>query len=209
MPTNRISRIALGFGAAVPVLYFGAQVAAAPFLPGFSILRHSASMLGSDLSTRPEILNAGAMMTGLATLIAAVGFARGLRAAGVHPVIVWLTVLALVSHGLSSLWAASFPLPDRRHNPGPLSIGMFALPVLFLIGSLRMNDARHLRMYLLANLIFFVAMIPVMAGKTGIDRALYGGLLQRIGALALFLPIGVVAWHLRRRLAREPDSGVP
>jgi hypothetical membrane protein len=207
--TNRPYRIALVFGVAVPLLYFGAQLAAAPFFPGFSVLRHSASMLGSDLSTRPEILNTGAKLTGLATLIAALGFARGLRASGVHRVVVWLTVAALISHGLASLWAGSFPLPDRRHNPGPLSIGMFALPVLLLIGSWRMKGARGLRTYLLANLVFFVLMIPVMAGKAGIDRALYGGLLQRIGALALFLPIGVSAWHLRRTLARQPGSGVP
>ena len=207
--TNRFYRTALAFGVAVPILYFGAQLAAAPFFPGFSVLRHSASMLGSDLSTRPEILNTGAKLTGLATLIAAIGFARAMRVAGVHRVVLWLTVAALLSHGLASLWAGSFPLPDRRHNPGPLSIGMFALPVLLLIASWRMRDARGLRTYLLANLIFFAMMIPVMAGKAGIDRAVYGGLLQRIGALALFLPIGVTAWHLRRRLAREPDSGVP
>jgi hypothetical membrane protein len=207
--TARFSRFALACGVAVPLLYFGAQLAAAPFFPGFSILRHSASMLGSDLSARPAILNTGAMLTGLFTLVSAFGFARGLRVAGVHRVIVWLTVIALMSHGLASLWAGTFPLPDRRHNPGPLSLGMFALPVLFVIGSLRMRHARGLRIYLIANLIFFIAMIPVMAGMTGIDRASYGGLLQRIGALALFVPIGVVAWHLRQRLAREADSGVP
>ena len=193
----------------MPLLYFGAQLAAAPFFPGFSVLRHSASMLGSDLSTRPEILNTGAMLTGLATLISVIGFARALKVSGAHSAIVWLVCIALVSSGLASLWASSFPLPDRRHNPGPLSLGMFVLPALFFIASLRMRDARGIRAYLLLNLILFVLMIPVMAGLTGVDRASYGGLLQRIGAFALFVPIGVVAWHLRGRLARLPDSGVP
>ena len=149
--TNRASRFALAFGVAVPLLYFGAQLAAAPFFPGFSVLRHSASMLGSDLSTRPEILNTGAMLTGLATLISVIGFARALKVSGAHSAIVWLVCIALVSSGLASLWASSFPLPDRRHNPGPLSLGMFVLPALFFMASLRLSDARGIRVYGVAD----------------------------------------------------------
>ena len=64
---------ALQTGMAVPFLYFGTQLAAALFFPGYSFLRMPASLLGSDQATYPMIFNAGAILTGLATLLAAVG----------------------------------------------------------------------------------------------------------------------------------------
>jgi hypothetical protein len=195
---SRLVAFALGAGVAVPFLYFGAQLAAAPFFPGYSFLRQSASMLGSDLSTCPAILNVGAVLTGVATLIAAAGFLPALRSRGTPRGIVWLTCMALVSSGLASVWAGTFHLPDPRHNPGLLGAGSFLLPFLLAAAFWRSPDAPALRIYLLANLLFMLALVPVMSGKTGIDRASYGGLLQRIAAATLFPPIGVVAWVLRR-----------
>ena len=66
----------LGFGIAVPLLYYGVQVVAAPFYSGFSFLSTTASELGSDGSTRPSIFNAGAILVGISSFIAAVGFLR-------------------------------------------------------------------------------------------------------------------------------------
>jgi hypothetical protein len=63
-------RLSLLAGAIIPFLYFGAQGLAAPFFPGFSFWAHTASVLGSDLSTRPAILNAGAALCGAAGLAA-------------------------------------------------------------------------------------------------------------------------------------------
>src|SRR5688500_4423179 len=94
---RRLVLLVLAAGIAVPFLYYGAQLLAAPYFPGFSVLVHSASMLGSDLSTRPWILNTGAILTGVAGSIAAYGFFHGLRSIGTHPVLVWLTTAALLS----------------------------------------------------------------------------------------------------------------
>ena len=58
MPTS--VRLSLFAGVAVPLLYFGAQAIAAPFFPDFNFWAHTASLLGSDLSTRPDVLNGGA-----------------------------------------------------------------------------------------------------------------------------------------------------
>jgi hypothetical protein len=56
----------LGLGVAAPLLYYGVQVVAAPFFPGFSVLGTTASELGSDLSsTRPSIFNAGTILLGM------------------------------------------------------------------------------------------------------------------------------------------------
>ncbi len=191
--------VALSMGIAVPLLYFGVQLIAAPFYPGYSFLRQPASALGSDLSTYPAILNIGAIITGVITLVASLGFLRALRLIGTHPVIAWLTCLALVSSGLASIWAGVFHMPDPRHNSGPLGVGTFLLPVLFAAAFWKRKDARMLKFYLVANLLLMVALVPIMSGATGVNMSSYGGLLQRIAALTLFPPIGVVAFFLLRK----------
>lgn len=196
---DSLTRVALGMGSTVPFLYFGAQLIAAPFYPGYSFLRQPASMLGSDLSTCPAILNVGAIITGVITLIASLGFLHALRFIGTPPVIAWLTCLALLSSGLASIWAGVFHMPDPRHNSGPLGVGTFLLPILFVAAVWKLNEARAIRLYLVVNLLLMVALVPIMSGAAGIDMLNYGGLLQRIAALTLFPPIGVVAFFLLRK----------
>ena len=192
--------VALAAGITVPFLYYGAQLLAAPFFPGFSVFVHSASMLGSDLSTKPWILNTGAILSGIAGLATAFGFFHGLRSIGTHPVLVWLTTAALLSFGYGNIWAGSHPLPGPRHNPGPLAIGTFLLPVIFAAIFVKRDDARAMKIYTIANLLFMIAMIPIMSGAAGIDLRRYGGLTQRVSALAVFPPVAVVALYLMRRV---------
>ena len=65
----------LGLGVAVPFLYYGVQLVAAPFFPGFSFLGTTASELGSDRSTHPSIFNAGTILLGVSS--GTVGDSRG------------------------------------------------------------------------------------------------------------------------------------
>ena len=104
----------LGFGIAVPLLYYGVQVVAAPFYSGFSFLSTTASELGSDGSTRPSIFNAGAILVGISSFIAAVGFLRALLKLGANPILAWLTSIAVAATGVSSLWAGI----SRSLTPG-------------------------------------------------------------------------------------------
>lgn len=199
-------RLSLLAGAAVPFLYFGAQALAAPFFPNFSVLAHTASLLGSDLSSRPGILNGGAALTGVAALAASYGLFRGLRSQGV-----WLAVAALVaacsvSIGLASLWAASHPMPDPRHNAGVLGAGMFAAPFLALLASLALPHAAGLRRYLIVNVLFFFLVASLYSGLVSIDLRLYGGAVQRFGALVMFVPVAVLCiWLLRNA---RPDRSL-
>lgn len=195
---DRFTRFALACGIAVPLLYFGAQLAAAPFFPGYSFLAHSASLLGSDLSDRPSVLNAGAMATGAAALVAAAGFWRALRGLGTPFLLSGLVSLAVASSGGGALWAGLFPLPDPRHDPGALGAGLFLLPVLFLPALWHRVPSRALRAYLVANAALFVALFPLLSGATGLDTSGYAGLLQRLFAVSAFGPIGVIAAVLLR-----------
>jgi hypothetical protein len=146
-------------------------------------------------------LNIGAVITGVITLVASLGFLWALRLISAHPIIAWLTCLALVSSGLSSIWAGVFHMPDPRHNSGPLGIGTFLLPALFAAAFWKLKDTRMLRLYLYANLLLMVALVPVMSGALGVDMSNYGGLFQRIAALTLFPPISVVAFFLLKKLS--------
>ena len=207
MPTS--VRLSLFAGVSVPLLYFGAQAIAAPFFPDFNFWAHTASLLGSDLSTRPDVLNGGAALTGAAALVASYGLFRALRARGVWLVIAALVAACSVSIGLASLWAASHPLPDPRHNPGALGAGLFAAPFLVLLASLALPHAAWLKGYLMANVLIFFVVASLHAGLIAIDLAKVGGAVQRLGALVMLVPIAVLCgWLLRdaRLAVHRPRS---
>ncbi len=184
----------------VPVLYFGSQLAAAPFYPGYSFITNSASQLGSDRSQWPAILNTGAILTGVASLLSAPGFVVGLTGAGGRRVWAVACGLCVASTGAAAIWAGSFPMPDPRHNPGALGAGTFLAPIVLLLAVWRIPGARWLRVYLLVTLAVFAGLIPIMSGMTPVDLARFGGLMQRVGTLVLYFPPAVVAAYLLRRM---------
>ena len=184
---------------AAPVLYFGAQLVAAPFYPGYSFVSQSASMLGSDLAKHPWILNTGAILTGVACLVGSVGYVRGLKRVGGVAVFAWLTAVCLVLSGVGSSKAGTYPLPDPRHGSwGFLGIAMILMPVFLLLAAWRL-PARGLKIYLGASILLIAVMFPVMTRMIDVDRSKYDGLIQRVFAAAVFPPIGVGAWWLKRK----------
>ncbi len=212
-----MNRQLLGFGVAMPLLYFGIQLAAAPFYPGYSFLTRDASTLGSDGSTAPWIFNGGALLVGIVEVVTAWAFLRALPRAGIGMVLTWATALALVSAAIGSLNAFLHPLPDPKHAEGLLSLlgsGMVVLPILLTTVLWRLGS----RGYALFNVVLCLALIPILTGlvqrigmKAGVDLAGYQtflngthGLLQRVAALLIFGSIGVVAHRLRHPAARIP-----
>jgi len=117
--------LTLGSGIEVPILYFGIQFLAAPFFPGYSFSSMIASVLGSDLAIYPAIFNIGTIITGIATIIASVGFLLALQRIGTNPYLTWLTSLAVLLNGLGILQVGFFPLPDPRHNSNLATVGLF------------------------------------------------------------------------------------
>jgi uncharacterized membrane protein len=211
-------RQVLGLGVAIPLLYFGIQLAAAPFYPGYSFFGRDASTLGSDGSTAPWIFNVGALVLGAIKVAVAAAFLSTLPRAGVGRILSTSTALALASAGLGSVNAFLHPLPDPRHNDGMLSIlgtGFVLLPILTTAVMWRLGARR----YALINVIACLALIPLMTGlvqrvcmRAGIDFSGfqsflngYHGLIQRVGAAVVFVPVGVVAHLLRRHAARVRD----
>jgi hypothetical protein len=208
------------FGRCAPFLYFGIQLVAAPFYPGYSFFSRDASTLGSDGSTAAWIFNIGTLLLGVIKVAVALAFAAVLPQAGVGRVLSAVTALALASAGIGSVNAFLHPLPDPRHTEGLLSIlgsGFVLLPILSTAVLWRMGARR----YAVLNAVVCLALIPLMTGlvqracmRAGIDFAGYQaflngyhGLIQRAGAAVVFGPVGVVA-HLSRRRA-APVGDVP
>lgn len=197
---GKVVAFALGSGIVVPILYFGTQLVAAPFFPDYSFLSMVASVLGSDLATYPAIFNTGAMITGIATIIASVGFFLALQQLGTNPFLAGLTSLAVLMNGLGSLWAGFFPLPDPRHAANPLVVGIFLFPILLTFAVWKLNHATFIKTYLIITNLLFIALIPIMSGVSGINTQGYQGLLQRITALIFFLPISVGSYFLLKQI---------
>jgi hypothetical protein len=107
-------------------------------------------------------------------------------------VLAWLVFLAMLSNGAAGIWAGTHPLPDPRHNPGAIGAGIFFLPLLFAIVAWR-TRSKGLLAYTIANIVLFLALAPVLSGKTAIPLDQYRGVLQRIAALVMYVPIGVMA----------------
>lgn len=197
LPLPTFTRLGLVCGLAVPILYFGVQVLAAPFFPGYSFVTDAASLLGSDQAPNPAIFNTGAMLTGLASWLAGYGYAQALTARRVRSGWIWLIVLALTLNGTFTLWAGLYPLPDPRHDAGPLSIiGLLLFPALLALSFWGQPDARPLKVYLGLVCLAVLILVPIMSTAAGLDLIPYEGLRQRVVTLVLFPPVGLGALFL-------------
>jgi hypothetical membrane protein len=179
---------------AMAAIYYGTQLVAAPFYPGYSFANDTASMLGTTASHQPWIFNLGAILTGVAGLVGAFGLFRALRA------VTWTTLAALVAlcvvaNGVLSLKAGMFPMPDPRHASWQFLMLLILLaPLLLLIALWRQGTA--LRVYLLCNLVALLSTLPFMFHKVAPIFA--EGTMQRIFALVVFVPVGVAGYALLR-----------
>ena len=211
-----MNRRLLGLGVALPFVYFGIQLAAAPFYPGYSFLTRDASSLGSDGSTAPWIFNGGALLVGTLELVTAAAFLRAFTRGRIGMVLAWATALALASAAIGSLNAFLHPLPDPKHTEGLLSVlgsGLVMLPLLLTAVLWRLGA----RGYAMFNILLCLVLIPILTGLVqrigmrahldldGYQTLLNGthGLLQRVAALLIFGSIGVVAYRLRHPAPRH------
>ena len=192
-------------GLLVPLLYFGVQLAALPFAPGYSVLAQTASELGmTSVSAAPQVFNLGTMLRGALLLVVAAGFWGALRRLGTGPVLTWLTTLSLVSIALNDLGAGLFPLPDERHE-GVFLLGYVFWPPSLLAALWRWPGARAFRSYLLLNVVLTYGLLAAR-GIFG-DAFLPAGLFQRVFALVTVVPIGAAAWVVARTFRRALEPG--
>jgi hypothetical membrane protein len=198
-------RASLTSAACMPIFYFGMQIAAAPFYPGYSFTHQVASMLGTSDSRHPWIFNGGALLTGIAAIGGSFGLYEAFRTTDDR----WLSSLlgvAVAWTGVMSIKAGMFPLPHPRHGTKGLIL-ILLTPTLMLIGIGKQGHFPRLRAYLFLSTLLLVPIVFATKGKLTIP-GIGWGTLQRLFALAAFVPIGVVGFFLlrreQRRLAQSP-----
>jgi hypothetical membrane protein len=180
----------------VPCVYFGAQLLAAPYFPHYSVLTTTASELGSDRSSRPAILNTGAVLTGLLAFAGSAGLAMALPRAGASRLAAFALAFCLASAGLAACWAGWHPLPSPRHDPGVLAIGMFIAPPVAVWATWRLRSHRALRAVLTLNALAFLVLVAAAFGMAGLHPLPYGGLAQKLLAALSFAPGTLIAGTL-------------
>ncbi len=188
-----------------PLVYFAAQAVAAPYFPNYSIYTTTASALGSDLSTRPGILNAGAFLTGVMAAMGSLGIAGSLPRLGTGKIIAYVLAICLLSAGLASFWASQHPLPDPRHNPGALGFGMFLMPFISVLAAWQLRAPKTALVFFLLNALAFIACGAVMSGASSIDLPAFGGLVQKLIAATSWASTAGVAMTAIWR-ARQPEQ---
>src|SRR5215472_1954866 len=198
---TRVQSLLLWAAVLMPIVYFGVQLAAAPFYPKYSFLNDMASLLGSAASRRPFVFNDGAMMTGILGLSGAVGLFLCLkRRSGLWGA---LTGLCVVANGVLSLKAGMYPMPDPRHASWQFLLFPTVLaPFVLLLATWRF-DVR-LRWYLIVDNLVLLTLLPSVIGVSSVPA----GILQRLFALIVLVPPGAVAgWLVLRK--RPAYSGSP
>jgi hypothetical membrane protein len=188
----------LRLGICIPFVYFGIQLLAVPFYPGFNILVNSASDLGTAHSLKPWIFNLGAIATGLITFASVYGFYQSLRSSGTNVLLTALICLSLMCYGTSSLAAGLFPMPHPYHGGGPVQFGIILGPALFVGAFWKRRRGSGWVFWCLAACLalFAVVLVLMRPGVTGVNTDPIMGLLQRILAVAGFAPLGLAAYDL-------------
>ncbi|WP_395943976.1 DUF998 domain-containing protein [Brevundimonas sp.] len=185
----------------LPILYFGVQLVLGPTFPGYDPMTDAASLLGSDRSPYAAVFNAVALICGAIGLAGAFGLFGAFREDRCPFALNLLILAAVLLAASGCIWAGVFPLPDPRHRTNPSTPALLALPLLFAVAAFAAPSLKRWRVYFVANLALMALMVLIMSGVVPVDRAAYGGLLQRFIALAAFSPISVAAVALWRTAA--------
>lgn len=182
----------------LPVFYFGIQALLAPLDPGYSLLRDTASDLGADGSPVARWFNFLAIVAGLLGFAGAWGAYRILLMVdgGLLKAVLLPVVVALIAAG--SIWAGIFPMPNPLHPVNPSTPAMLLMPLMALGYAWWVGPLQSMKVPLILNFVGFLIILPFMFGIVPIDRGTFGGLLQRLLALTVFLPIGLLGWALRQ-----------
>jgi hypothetical membrane protein len=191
---------------AVPLVYFGIQVVAVPFYPGYSFSLQSVSMLGTQFSREPWIYNLGAMLIGFFAFGAALGLYLVFRTKTSF-LLSLLIGISVACTGIVCVIGGMFPMPDPRHSSWNVLQNLTIItPHLMLIGLLRRKENAALRIYLVLSIAFLFVLSPL---GSRFER----GTLQRLIDLGTIVPVGVVGlffWrelHKASRRTQFPNSG--
>lgn len=198
---DKLTKLGLYAVIAIPFLYFGLQVVAAPFYPGYSFLKNVASDLGSDKAPNAAIFNVGIMAFGVIVALSSFAFLSACYKVGVNKVVTWLAFVALLMNGLTTVWAGYFPLPDPRHGGHPsFVIFMLLMPLSTSAVVWRWGQSVWSKVFVVATILLLLFMVGVFSGALPVNLNEMLGLRQRLFVLAGYPIVSIAGYVLLRRL---------
>lgn len=196
----RFIKFALVAGMGVPVLYFGTLLLSSLFYPGYSHVTQYASELGSAAAPYPSLFNTGIILTGLAAMLAGLGFWLGLRGQTGNGLLPALCALCLVLFGISFVMGGTFPMPDERHGAFGIGLGVHVAPLLLAFALWKQQRLRALNIYLIVTALVMLTLFAIMMGVGGMVTRANVGLWQRTYAFFMLTWIGIASLYLNRHL---------
>jgi hypothetical protein len=158
------------------------------------------SELGAAAAPHREIFNDGAIATGVAAILAGLGFFLALRRLSGDVLAPALTGLAFAVWGGSMIMAGLFPMPDERHGGYGMGMALLLAPLMAIWALWSVRGTGGLKGFLFVAWLAMAAMFAIMMNVGGMNLVHRAdvGLWQRANALATFLWVGVAAWVLMR-----------
>ena len=184
----------------MPFLYFGTVFIGGLFYPGYNHVTQYASELGSAQALYPWIFNLGMLLVGVTGVAGGVGIARAAATLGGRRFTGMLAGFCLAVFGVSTLMAASFPMPDPRHGAFGMGMAIQLAPFALAASIWNLRAMQGLKTFLIVIGVAMLAMLAVMMGAGNIVRRANVGLFQRIYALTSFPWIAIAGIILARRL---------
>lgn len=208
-------RLDLWCAIALPIAYFGLQLAFGLVREDYDWRSQPASALGAIGAPNADIVNLGVISVGCLALAAGAAHYAALRDARVAFSARVAAAAGLGAFGLSSIAAGLHPLPDPRHGAwGSLALLLLAYGPVMLLATRRRSSFSTFRVVTILCLCKLLLITPVMAGVWPGVAANDRGVLQRAVALALLLPpaFGAAAFLIsseKGSMARRSRRRVP
>lgn len=199
-------------GILLPFLYFGIQILGALFYPDYSFATMDASELGSDKSSFAALFNIGVIIIGVISLFVAWTVFNTLWKNRSRPIRTLIAAVGIACLGVGSINAGLYPLPDQRHMTGLLAsigVGMIAIPFALPLAAVT-KRSRWFWVCYAGNILVMLAMAFIVSGM--LQRSFYWaeldtdqlqsildntfGFIQRITALAIYLPLATCSYLL-------------
>jgi hypothetical membrane protein len=198
MEGDMTSRLLVGAGVLLPIVYFASQLVAMALNPDFNIATQQPSELGCCGANFPYVANAGFLATGACSIAGGLGLFLGLRQIGGNLVLAMLASLGMLLFGLAMSMSGFFPLPDPLHY----GFGLFPAGLLApLFGALALKDAPVTRSVIMASFAASAALVALMLGLGGFVTETNLGYFSRGVALISFPTIALMCWTVRGRMS--------
>jgi hypothetical membrane protein len=201
-------RIGLWAALFPPILYYLTVFGLGPFYgEEYSQVRNTASELGVHGHPSAPFFNASTIVNGILMSIGAIAIGGHSWRVSRERWIGLMLAYASFSTGAASIWAGMFPLPDPRHGmpPAVVGLGMFAIPMLFLIWSFITPASKLKRAWACIAFVLFCYLVAIKSGNLHAGPLRHEGLFQKAFFLTVFPSMALAALHhLDHRSAETP-----